>query len=78
MAYKKPKGPVKKGKGPSRSQQRAGLADRAINVWKKSNPGKRITGQMKKDLTRIVKDDIRENPRKVREWITNYYKGKKK
>jgi len=72
MVYKKPKSTVKKGKGPSRSQQRASLADRIVKA--KIKPGRVVSEQMKKDLTRRAKDAIRENPKKVREFLIKYYK----
>ena len=72
MVYKKPKSTVKKGKGPSRSQQRASLADRVIKA--KIGTTKIVTKQMQKDLTRRTKDEIRKNPKKVREFLTKYYK----
>ena len=64
MVYKKPKSAVKKGKGPSRSQQRAGAVQKLVRSYIKSNPGTRITAQMKKDLTRRAREHIIEKYKK--------------
>ena len=64
MVYKKPKSAVKKGKGPSRSQQRAGAVQKLVRSYIKSNPGTRITAQMKKDLTRRAREHIIESYKK--------------
>ena len=48
MAYSKPKSTAKKGKGPSRSQQRAGAAQKIVRKKIKSSPGLRVTAQMKR------------------------------
>ena len=62
MAYKKPKSTVKKGKGPSRSQQRAGLAQKMVKSRLK--PGSTASGQLKKDLTRRAREHIIESYKK--------------
>ena len=78
MAYKKPKSPVKKGKGPSRSQQRAGAVQKLVRSYIKSNPGTRITTQMKKDLTRRAREHIIESYKKRNpRWYTEKIKEKK-
>ena len=58
MAYSKTKSPVKKGKGPSRSQQRAGLAQKIVKS--KLKPGRTVSGQLKKDLTKRAREHIIE------------------
>ena len=87
MVYKKPKSPVKKGKGPSRSQQRAGLAQKIVKSQIK--PGARVTGQLKKDMTKRAREHIIEKYKKkypkahaddlIRKYGfgTDKYKGKK-
>ena len=82
MSYKKPKSPVKKGKGPSRSQQRAGAAQKIVRKQIKSSPGLRVTDQMKKDLTRRARDHIIEKykkkyPKAHADDLIRKYKGKK-
>ena len=82
MSYKKPKSPVKKGKGPSRSQQRAGLAQKMVRKGIKSNPGMRVTAQMKKDMTKLAKELIIEKykkkyPKAYADDLIRKYKGKK-
>jgi hypothetical protein len=62
MAYKKPKSTVKKGKGPSRSQQRAGLAQKMVKSRLK--PGSTASGQLKKDLTKRAREHIIESYKK--------------
>ena len=79
----------KKGKGPSRSQQRAGEAQKLVRKKIKSSPGLRVTTQMKKDLTKRAREHIIEKYKKkypkahVEDLIRKYgfgtdkYKGKK-
>ena len=62
MAYKKPRSPVKKGKGPSRSQQRSGLTQKIVKSQIK--PGARVTSQMKKDMTKRAREHIIEKYKK--------------
>ena len=87
MVYKKPKSAVKKGKGPSRSQQRSGLAQKIVKSQIK--PGARVTSQMKKDMTKRAREHIIEKYKKkypkahaddlIRKYGfgTDKYKGKK-
>ena len=87
MVYKKPKSAVKKGKGPSRSQQRSGLAQKIVKSQIK--PGARVTGQLKKDMTKRAREHIIEKYKKkypkahaddlIRKYGfgTEKYKGKK-
>jgi hypothetical protein len=78
MVYKKPKSAVKKGKGPSRSQQRAGAVQKLVRKKIKSSPGLRVTAQMKKDLTRRAREHIIESYKKRNpRWYTEKIKEKK-
>ena len=77
MVYKKPKSAVKKGKGPSRSQQRAGAVQKLVRKKIKSSPGLRVTAQMKKDLTRRAREHIIESYKKRNpRWYTEKIKEK--
>ena len=89
MTFTKPKSTAKKGKGPSRSQQRAGAVQKLVRKEIKSSPGMRVTAQMKKDITKAARDHIIEKYKKkypkghVEDLIRKYgfgtdkYKGKK-
>ena len=78
MTFTKPKSTAKKGKGPSRSQQRAGAVQKLVRSYIKSNPGTRITAQMKKDLTRRAREHIIESYKKRNpRWYTEKIKEKK-
>ena len=78
MTFTKPKSTAKKGKGPSRSQQRAGEVQKLVRSYIKSNPGTRITAQMKKDLTRRAREHIIESYKKRNpRWYTERVKEKK-
>jgi hypothetical protein len=82
MSYEKPKSPVKKGKGPSRSQQRAGAAQKIVRKAAKSIGLRYITTQMKKDLTKRAREYIIEKykkkyPKAHLKDLIRKYKGKK-
>ena len=61
-------------KGGVTKQQRASLSDRLVKSKIKKGFKGKLTDQMKKDLTKRAKDEIRKNPKKVREFLTKYYK----
>ena len=65
-------------KGGVTKQQRASLSDRIVKSRIKKGFKGKLTDQMKKDLTKRAKDEIRKNPKKVRESISKYYSERKK
>ena len=67
MAYRKPRSPAKKGKGPSRSQQRPSLVDKIVKSRLK--PGRTASGQHKKDLIKRAREHI------IEEYKKKYPKG---
>ena len=78
MTFTKPKSTAKKGKGPSRSQQRAGAVQKLVRKEIKSSPGMRVTAQMKKDITKAAREHIIESYKKRNpRWYTEKIKEKK-